>query len=182
MSRGGLGDDDNIDNPVIDDDKPVISDLKVLNDNDNPLVLEMIAKHRHAFMSRAFPSGTSVPEDEDVADTQLWCRPQEELDHIVYVLSNWKPHVNLKEAEPGIERDLLAKFRREHRNGNKFKKKYHLEIIKVPGLLEERPASPNVRHKHTCSPATLETRRHHVVRKRRLLYWYYAMLPHGIDD
>ena len=34
-------------------------------------------------------------------------------------------------------------------------------------MLEERPALPNVHRKHTCSLATVETRRHHIVRKRR---------------
>ncbi len=126
MSSGGIGNHD-------DNNDPVLSDLKKLDDEDNPLVCKMIAKHRNAFMSRAFSSCASVPENEDVADTQLWCRPQEGLDYIVYVISNWKPHINLKTAPPGIERDELTKFCCEHKGGNKFKKKYHLEIIKVPG-------------------------------------------------
>ena len=69
---------------------------------------------------------------QDGGDTQLWCCPQEELDYIVYVLSNWKPHINLKTAKPGIEKDKLTKFCHEHKRGNKFKQKYHLETIHVP--------------------------------------------------
>ncbi len=78
MSSSGLGDHDNKDDPVL-------SDLKKLDEEDNLLVWEMIAKHRNAFMSRVFPSGALLPENEDVADTQLWCRPQEELDYIAYI-------------------------------------------------------------------------------------------------
>jgi hypothetical protein len=115
-------------------DDPILSELKKLDDDDNPLVCEMIANYRHTFMSRAFLShSTSLPEVEDVADMQLWCRPQEELDYIVYVLSNWKADINLKTTQPGIERDELIKFCREHKGGDKFKRKYHLETIKVPG-------------------------------------------------
>ena len=52
---------------------------------------------------------------------------------IVYVLSNWKQHFILKTAKPGIEKDELTKFCHEHKGGNIFKQKYHLETICVPG-------------------------------------------------
>jgi len=40
VSSGGLRDHDN-------EDDPIVSELKKLNDDDNPLVREMVAKHRH---------------------------------------------------------------------------------------------------------------------------------------
>lgn len=80
-------------------------------DNDNPVLQEMIKKHRSVFMSRAFPptlaGGTNL-----TTDIQLWCRPQEELDYIVFVLSNWQPNINLKTMEPGPEREHLTSSRR----------------------------------------------------------------------
>lgn len=113
-------------------------DLPLPEDEDNPLLQEMIEKHRRLFMARAFPpipvdEGDEDVEDKEEKDKGLWCRPQEELDYIVFVLSNWQTGVNLKFMPAGPEKDKLTKFRRAHKGGNKFKKKYHLETIQVPG-------------------------------------------------
>ena len=109
------------------------NDTPIPEDEDNPLLREMIDKHRRLFMSRAFPPIPVDGDNEDDADRGLWCRPQQELDYIVFVLSNWQTNVNLKTMSAGPEKDKLTKFRREHKGGNKFKKKYHLETIQVPG-------------------------------------------------
>ena len=79
-------------------------------DNDNPVLQEMIEKHRTVFMSHAFPP--ALAGGTNLTDIQLWCRPQEELDYIVFVLSNWQPNVNLKTMEPGPEREHLTSSRR----------------------------------------------------------------------
>lgn len=94
----------------------------------NPVLLAMIERHRKIFMDKAFP-----PVADDAADYMLWCRPQEEVDYIVHVLSNWQEGVQLKQVPPGPERDSLAKFRRENKLGNKYIKKYSLEVIQPPG-------------------------------------------------
>ena len=131
----GKDDDDDEDPAVEDDFLPTTSSVEVPRadpDKDNPVLRELIEKHRQVFMSRAFPD-TPDGEEEKENDDQLWCRPQKELDYIVFVMNNWQPHIHLKTATPGPERDELTKFRREHKGGNKFKNKYHLEVITVPG-------------------------------------------------
>ena len=100
-------------------------------DND-PDLMSMVHRHREIFMLRAFPPSMSN-EDEDT-DNKVWCRPQQEHDYIVHVLTNWQIGVNLKQMEPGPEKQNLIKFRREHKGGNKYKNKYHPEVIDVPGV------------------------------------------------
>lgn len=147
-----MADDDDDDNASADDDKDSNGERRsqhepdffnttsgsdhdppLPEDEDNPLLQEMIEKHRRLFMARAFPPVPVDGGDEGDTDTGLWCRPQQELDYIVYVLSNWQVNVNLKQMPAGPEKDKLTKFRRDHKGGNKFKKKYHLETIQVPG-------------------------------------------------
>ncbi len=74
-----------------------------LIDNLNPVLLTMIDHHHKIFMAKAFP-----PVQEDAADYMLWCHPQEKVDYIVHVLSNWQEGVRLKQVSPGPERDCLA--------------------------------------------------------------------------
>ncbi len=59
-------------------------------------------------MERAFASICG----DDGCETEVFhlCRPQEELDLIAYGISNWKLGINLKEMEPGPERDRLTIF------------------------------------------------------------------------
>jgi hypothetical protein len=69
---------------------------------------EMIERHRKVFMERAF-----APLDGDgVCKMEVFhlCRFQGELDLIAYAISNWQLGINLKEMEPGPERDRLTKF------------------------------------------------------------------------
>jgi hypothetical protein len=52
---------------------------------------------------------------------------------IAYVVMNWQTSVNLKEMEPGPERDRLTKFRCKYKLGNKWVTLFHAEEIQVPG-------------------------------------------------
>ena len=70
------------------------------NNNKDPALMTMVHHHHEIFMSRAFPP--SVNED---TDNKVWCRPQQEHDYIVHVLTNWQIGVNLKQMEPGPEKD-----------------------------------------------------------------------------
>jgi hypothetical protein len=99
-----------------------------LIDHLNPVLLAMIERHRKIFMAKAFP-----PVQDDAADYMLWCHPQEEVDYIIHVLSNWQEGVQLKQVPPGPEKDRLATFRRENKLGKKYIKKYSLEVIQPPG-------------------------------------------------
>jgi hypothetical protein len=88
------------------------------------------------FMQRAFP-----PQPANVGKTKTQgaaavsikaCRPQSEVDYIVYILMHWQVDVRLTELNPGTERDRLQLFRRKHRNRPKITAKYCLEQIQVP--------------------------------------------------
>jgi hypothetical protein len=61
------------------------------------------------------------------------CRPQEDLDLIVYVFSNWQPGIILEEMEPGPERDRLTVFWHNYNFSNKWVTSFHAEEIQVPG-------------------------------------------------
>ena len=90
--------------------------------------MAMVQRHREIFMARAFP-----PSESDEAHNLLSCGPQQEHDYIEHVHTHWQAGVNLKQMEPGSEKDKLIKFCCEHKGGNKYKNKYHLEVINVPG-------------------------------------------------
>ena len=76
-------------------------------------------------MARAFPLTER--------DNLVWCHPQEEINYVEYVLTNWQDGVNIKQMPAGPERDKLVQFCRNHKAGNKYKKKFHLETITAPG-------------------------------------------------
>ena len=95
-----------------------------------------MAAHRLEFMQRDFPHqpanvGKAKTQGAAAASIKA-CRPQSEVDYIVYVLMNWQVGVRLTELNPGTERDRLGCFRRKHRNGPKITAKYCLEQIQVP--------------------------------------------------
>jgi hypothetical protein len=92
----------------------------------------MIERHRAVFKERAF-----APQDaDDGGDAEGFhlCRPQKELDLIAYIVMNWQTGVNLKEMEPGSERDRLTRFWRKYNLGDKWVTLFHAEEIQVPGL------------------------------------------------
>jgi hypothetical protein len=97
----------------------------------------IIEAHCLKFMQRAFPP---KPADIEKKKTQAAafasitaCRPQSNLDYIIYVLMHWQVSVKLHELDPGTERDRLMRFCRQHHNGTKITGKYCLERIQVPG-------------------------------------------------
>jgi hypothetical protein len=61
------------------------------------------------------------------------CRPQKDIDYIIYVLKNWCVGVNIKFMEPCLERDSISKFRKANHNCAKYVKLYVFEEIIVPG-------------------------------------------------
>ncbi len=89
-------------------------------------------------MQRAFPP---KPANDGKTKTQgattasiTARRPQSEVDYIMYVLMHWQVGIKLSTVmNPGIERDRLTRFCRQHHNGTKITAKYCLERIQVPG-------------------------------------------------
>ncbi len=95
-----------------------------------------VAAHRLEFIQRAFPPqpanvGKAKTQGAATASIKA-CRPQSEVDYIVYVLMNWQVSIRLTELNPGTERDRLGRFRRKHCIGPKITPKYCLEQIQVP--------------------------------------------------
>ena len=73
---------------------------------------ELIEKHRQEFMKRAFSVRTlaaDVPLTTASASIKM-CRPQKDIDYIIYILKNWCVGVNIKFMEPCSERASIAKF------------------------------------------------------------------------
>jgi hypothetical protein len=71
-------------------------------------------------MQRAFPSKEAVAEKKKTqAATAAFitaCRPQSEVDYIIYVLMHWQVGVKIHQLDPGCERDRLMRFCRQHCN------------------------------------------------------------------
>ena len=86
-------------------------------------------------MQRAFSvrtHATDVPLTTASASIKM-CRPQNDIDYIIYVLKNWHVGINIKNMDPCPERDSISKFRKANNNGAKYVKQYVLEEISVPG-------------------------------------------------
>jgi hypothetical protein len=70
-----------------------------------------VVAHWLEFMQRAFPpqptNAGKVKTQGAAAASIKACRPQSEVDYIVYVLMNWQVGVRLTELNPGTERDRL---------------------------------------------------------------------------
>jgi hypothetical protein len=74
----------------------------------------VVVAHRLEFMQRAFPPqpanvGKTKTQGASAASIKA-CRPQSEVDYIVYILINWQVGVRLTELNPGTERDRLQSF------------------------------------------------------------------------
>jgi hypothetical protein len=96
----------------------------------------VVAAHWLEFMQRAFlpqPANVGKAKTQGAASASIKaCRPQSEVDYIVYILIHWQVGVRLTELNPGTKRDRLQLYRRKHRNGPKITAKYCLEQIQVP--------------------------------------------------
>ena len=96
---------------------------------------ELIEKHRQEFMKKAFSVRTltaDVPLTTASASIKM-CRPQKDIDYIIYVLKNWRVGVNIKNMDPCPERESISKFRKANHNGAKYAKQYVLDEIVVNG-------------------------------------------------
>jgi hypothetical protein len=96
---------------------------------------ELIEKHRQEFMKRAFSVRTlaaDVPLATASASIKM-CRPQKDINYIIYILKNWRVGFNIKLMDPSSERESISKFRKANHNGAKYVKQYVLANIVVPG-------------------------------------------------
>ncbi len=73
---------------------------------------ELTKKHRDAFMKRAFflrVLSNDIPLTTASAMIKI-CRPQSDIDYIIYCLRNWEVGVCMKTIEHCPLRDEIAKF------------------------------------------------------------------------
>ncbi len=118
------------DGPVVNTAQDIEADIFIAQ-----LAAELIEKHRHEFMKRTFSVRTlaaDVPLTTASASIKM-CRPQKDIDYIIYVLKNWRVGVNIKLMDPCPERASISKFRKANHNGAMYAKQYCLEEIVVPG-------------------------------------------------
>jgi hypothetical protein len=66
------------------------------------------------------------------------CRPKFEVDYIIYVITNWEKGTEVNKMAPGLDKDRLVNFRRQHCSGNKYIHQYFTEEIWAPGDAEPR--------------------------------------------
>ena len=87
----------------------------------------MTARHREVFMERAFG------DDEEGANNSILCRPQNEIDHIIFVLEHWEVGVRISSLMHDKERYRAVKqFRESHKEGYKYATKYFVTYITLP--------------------------------------------------
>jgi hypothetical protein len=92
----------------------------------------LIEKHRHEFTKRAFSVRTLAAEDVPLTTASAsikMCRPQKDIDYIIYVLTNWRVGVNIKLMDPCPERDSI--FSTCQPQWCQYAKQYVLEEIVV---------------------------------------------------
>jgi hypothetical protein len=104
-------DDDDIipatDGPMVVTDQDIAADLLIAEN-----AAELVEKHHQEFMKRAFSVRThaaDVPLTTASASIKM-CRPQNDLDYIIYILKNWRVGVNIKNMDPCPERESISKF------------------------------------------------------------------------
>lgn len=114
----------------------------------------MIARHREVFMERAFGG------DEEQANNVI-CRPQAELNEIIFILEHWKVGVSLKAIKNPEEFRVIKKFRDTHKNGYKYVNRYWLEYIQLPGE-ETRRAVLRRKEKDRANGGRIVVSREHV--------------------
>jgi hypothetical protein len=61
------------------------------------------------------------------------CRPQTDIDYIIYCLKSWEVGVCIQTMKHCPLRDRIAKFQCKNNLGNKYVKQYVLEEIQAPG-------------------------------------------------
>ena len=75
--------------------------------------VELIEKHHQEFMKRTFSVrtlATDVPLTTASASIKM-CRPQKDIDYIIYILKNWRVGINIKFMDPCPEKESISKFR-----------------------------------------------------------------------
>ena len=96
----------------------------------------LVQSHYRVFMERAFPPDAEVVDFDNPQKKSasiLACRPQAELDYVLYVVREWQFGVSVNTMSPGPDKDRLVEFRWNHPRGNKHIHQYFLEEISVPG-------------------------------------------------
>ena len=75
--------------------------------------VELIEKHHQEFMKRTFSVrtlATDVPLTTASASIKM-CRPQKDIDYIIYILKNWHVGITIKFMDPCPEKESISKFR-----------------------------------------------------------------------
>jgi len=92
-------------------------------------------RHRQAFMDKAFPpqKETHYANAQVKSACMKTCRPQSDIDYIIYVITHWQKGTEAKSLPPGPERDRLISFRSNNRCGNKYIHQYFTDEVFAPG-------------------------------------------------
>ena len=85
---------------------------------------DMVGQHRIIFMERAFS------DDEEQGNNKI-CRPQKEIDEIIFLLEHWEVDTALKAVTDPEHYRVVKSFRETHRKGYKWVKLYWLHYIQV---------------------------------------------------
>lgn len=113
-------DDDEVLSDVNEHDTMINSSLPNRDDDED----DIVGRHRQVFMQRAFG-------DFEAAGNAI-CRPQEELDQIIFVLKHWEIDMSVKEInDPEMYRAVKA-FRETHKSGYKWVRNFWLQHIELP--------------------------------------------------
>ena len=87
---------------------------------------DMVGRHRQVFMERAFS------DDEEEANNNI-CRPQKEIDEIIFLLEHWEVDTTLKSVTDPDHFRILKRFHETHRKGYKWVKTYFLQYVEIGG-------------------------------------------------
>ena len=92
-------------------------------------------RHRQAFMDKAFPpqKETTYANAQVKSACMKTCRPQSDIDYIIYVITHWQKGTEAKSLPPGPERDRLISFCSNNRCGNKYIHQYFTDEVFAPG-------------------------------------------------
>lgn len=105
------------------------SSAPVYDVNDSVNDFAMRNRHREVFFDRAF-------RDEDSPNSSA-CRPQAEVDNIIFILEHWEVGKKISSLIQDIEKYRVVKaFRESHKVGYKHEEKYFVEYITLPDGFE----------------------------------------------
>lgn len=86
---------------------------------------DIVGRHRQVFFDRAFG------EDEDHANNAI-CRPEAEIQHIIFVLQHWEVDMVLKSIDDPEHYRAVKEFRETHKYGYKWVRTFWIQDIELP--------------------------------------------------